>query len=153
LIHFQKQNKIINDNALAYDSNLQNEIVVPMFSKLNNKTHIGVKPVDLISNQKKNITLAQLYDHTKSIQVLHSNPLALGKTVGLNIRIAGRLRADPIKPKQTVKSVSVGNFSKDRANTVSLSSFTTKNRKGTFRITVKMGHSRTFSTSTEKHSM
>ena len=72
--------------------------------------------------------------------------MALGKVVGINIRIAGRLQKEAIKPKQTVKTVSIGSFSKNRANITSQSSFTSKNKKGTFRVTVKMAHSRTFST-------
>ena len=103
--------------------------------------------VEAINNDKKNIRLAQLYDQVNKVQILNSNPLALSKVVGLNIRIAGRLQKEAIKPKQTVKTFTVGSLSKERTNTNSLSSFTSKNKKGTFRITVKMAQSRTFSSS------
>jgi Mitochondrial ribosomal protein (VAR1) len=146
LIQFNKQNKILNNNALTYNSNLHNKISVPVFSKLKN-TELGVKHVNTISDNKKNITLNQLYDQINKVNILQTNPLALGKVVGLNIRIAGRLQKEAIKPKQTVKTVLVGAFSKNRANITSLSSALAKNKKGTFRITVKMAHSRTFSTS------
>jgi hypothetical protein len=129
---------------------LTNDLTIPVFSKSNNKKEIGVKKVELISNLKKNIKLAQLQDQIKNIQLLNSNPLTIGKSVGLFIKIAGRLQKDPIKPKQTVKTISVGNFSKKHSNTTSLSSFTSKNKKGTFRITIKMSHCRTLSTSALK---
>jgi hypothetical protein len=150
LIHFNKQNSILNGNANVYDVNLYNNSIIPVFSDFNNKTQDRfapvTKPINLIANYKNNVKIAQLHDKIDAVQVLNSNPLSLGKTVGLSIRIAGRLRADPIKPKQTVKSIIVGNFSKERVNTSNISSFTSKNKKGTFRITVKLGQSRTMST-------
>jgi hypothetical protein len=152
LIQFNKQNKILNNNDLVYNYNLHNTISVPVLSKLNiNKTlQAGVKPINIISDNKKNITLNQLYDQTNKVNILHTNPLALGKTVGLNIRIAGRLQKEPIRPKQTVKTITVGSLSKERSNIANLSSFTSKNKKGTFRVSVKMAHIRTFSTSTKQ---
>ena len=144
LIQFNKQNKILNNNDLVYNSNLHNIISVPLFKKLKIKEQ-GVKLINTISDSKKNITLKQLYDQTKKVDILHTNPLALGKLVGIKIRIAGRLQKEPIKPKQTVKSITVGRLSKERSNSFSLSSFTSKNKKGTFRVSVKMAHIRTFS--------
>jgi len=149
LIHFKKQNNIINDNLSAYNIKT-NDLIIPVFSKLNNKKEIGVKKINLISNIKKNIKLVQLQDKIKSIKLLNSNPLIIGKNIGLSIKIAGRLAKDPIKPKQTIKKISVGNFSKKHSNAISLSSFTSKNRKGTFRITIKMSHIRTFLTCASK---
>ena len=105
----------------------------------------GVKFINTISESKKNITLNQLYDQSNKFNILHTNPLALGKLAGLKIRIAGRLHKDAIKPKQTVKSITVGSLSKERANITILSSFTSKNKKGTYQVTVKMAHIRTFS--------
>lgn len=151
LIQFNKQNKILSANALAYNPNLHNQVTVPVLSKLSNKTQLGVKLVNPISINKQNITLAQLYDQIKNVNILETNPLVLGKVVGLNLRIAGRLRADAIKPKQTVKTISVGALSKDRSNVANLGSFTSKNRKGAFRVTVKMGHIRTFATSIKQN--
>jgi hypothetical protein len=146
LIQFNKQNKILNNNDLVYNSNLHNIISVPFFKNLKIKEQgVKLKLINTISNSKKNITLNQLYDQTKKVDILHTNPLTLGKLVGLKIRIAGRLQKEPIKPKQTIKSITVGSLSKDRSNSSSLSSFTSKNKKGTFRVSVKMAHIRTFS--------
>jgi hypothetical protein len=144
LIQFNKQNKILNNNDLIYNSNLHNIISVPVFNKLKIKEQ-GVKLINTISKEKKNIRFDQLYDQTKNVNLLHTKPLALGKLVGLKIRIAGRLQKDPIKPKQTVKSITVGSLSKERSNISNLSSFTSKNKKGSFRISIKMAHIRTFS--------
>jgi Mitochondrial ribosomal protein (VAR1) len=144
LIQFNKQNKILNNNYLIYNSNLNNIISVPVFKNLKIKEQ-GVKLINTISNRKKNINLNQLYDQTKKVDILHTNPLALGKLVGIKIRIAGRLQKEPIKPKQTVKSITVGSLSKERSNLSNLNSFTSKNKKGTFRVSVKMAHIRTFS--------
>jgi uncharacterized protein YjbI with pentapeptide repeats len=146
LIQFNKQNKILNNKALIYNSNLHNTFSVPVFSKLNITEQIGTKKGKAISESQKNIHFNQLHDNIDKIGTLQTNPLALGKVVGLNIRIAGRLLKDAVKPKQTVKTVLIGSFSKNRANITSLSAFTSKNKKGCFRITVKMAHSRTFST-------
>jgi hypothetical protein len=148
LIQFNKQNKILNNNDLVYNSNLHNIISVPagppLFKKLKIKEQ-GVKLINTISDSKKNITLNQLYDQTKKVDILQTNPLALGKLVGLKLRIAGRLQKEPIRPKQTVKTITVGSLSKERSNSVNLSSFTSKNKKGTFRVSIKMAHIRTFS--------
>ena len=147
LIHFNKQNKILNHNDLVYNSNLHSTISVPVFSKLNINTKTGIKRVNINCKEKNNISFNQLYDQIKNIKILHTNPLILGKVVGLKIRIAGRLQKEPIRPKQTVKTLTIGNLSKERANTTNISSFTSKNKKGTFKITVKMAHIRTFSSS------
>lgn len=152
LIQFNKQNSILNGDARVYEMSLHNKVRIPAFAKakLNKNQQIGVNFLDLIDRNKKNIRLAQLYDQVNGVQILNSNPLALGKVVGLNIRIAGRLQKEPVRPKQTVKTVSIGSLSKERANITSLSSFTSKNRKGSYRITVKMAHTRTFATSTKQ---
>jgi hypothetical protein len=147
LIQFNKQNKILNNNDLIFNSNLHNTISVPVFRKLNINEKIGVKGVNLIntiSDSKKNITLNQLYDQTKKVNILHTNPLALGKLVGLKIRIAGRLQKDPVRPKQTIKTLTIGTLSKERSNSSSFGSFGSKNKKGNYKITVKMAHIRTF---------
>ncbi len=146
LIQFNKQNKILNNDDLIYNSvgNLNNIISVPVFKKLKIKEQ-GVKLINTISNNKKNINLNQLYDQTKKVNILHTNPLALGKLVGIKIRIAGRLQKEPIRPKQTVKIITIGSLSKEKSNSINLSSFTSKNKKGTFRVSVKMAHIRTFS--------
>jgi hypothetical protein len=146
LINFKKQNNILNSNINSYNINLINDLIIPVFSKSNNKNEIGVKKIEIISNKKKNVKLAQLQDHIKNIKLLNTNPLAIGKSVGLFIKIAGRLQKDLIKPKQTVKTISIGNFSKKYINTTNLSSFTSKNKKGTFRVTIKMSHCRTLYT-------
>jgi len=144
LIQFNKQNKILNNNDLIFNSNLNNIISVPVFKNLKIKEQ-GVKLMNTISNSKKNINLNQLFDQTKKVNILHTNPLALGKLVGIKIRIAGRLQKEPIRPKQTVKIITIGSLSKERSNSVNLSSFTSKNKKGTFRVSIKMAHIRTFS--------
>jgi hypothetical protein len=146
LIQFKKQNNILNSNALGYNIDLANKVIIPDLSELNNKKKIGVKDINLISNSKNNISLAQLHDQVKNVQILNSNSLTLGKTVGLYIRIAGRIKSDPSRPKQTVKKITVGSLSKERSNTFSIGSSIAKNRKGTFKITIKMAHSRTIST-------
>jgi hypothetical protein len=145
LIQFNKQNKILNNNNLMYYSNLHNTISVPVFRKLNINEKIGVQLINTISNSKKKITLNQLYDQTKKINILHTNPLALGKLVGIKIRIAGRLQKDPVRPKQTIKILKVGTLSKERSNSSSFGSFGSKNKKGNYQITIKMAHIRTFS--------
>jgi Mitochondrial ribosomal protein (VAR1) len=147
LIQFNKQNKILNNNDLIYNSNLHNSISVPVFnrSKLNINEKIGVKLINTICKEKTTISFDQLYDQIKNVNFLHTNPIVLGKVVGLNIRIAGRLQKEQVRPKQTVKTITVGSLSKERSNNVSLGSFVSKNKKGTFRITVKMAHIRTFS--------
>jgi Mitochondrial ribosomal protein (VAR1) len=145
LIQFNKQNKILNNNDLVYNSNLHNTISVPVFKKLKIKEQIGVKQIKVISENKKNIRFNQLHDNIDNIASLQTNPLALGKIVGIKIRIAGRLQKDAIKPKQTVKSITVGSLSKERSNLSGLSYSISKNKKGTFRVSVKMAHIRTFS--------
>jgi hypothetical protein len=155
LIQFNKQNKILNNNDLVYNSiplpagagHLHNIISVPVFNvkKLKIKEQIGVKQIKAISENKKNIRFNQLHDNINNIASLQTNPLALGKVVGIKIRIAGRLQKDAIKPKQTIKSITIGSLSKERSNLSGLNYSTFKNKKGTFRVSVKMAHIRTFS--------
>jgi hypothetical protein len=68
--------------------------------------------------------------------------------VGISIKIAGRLSKERIKPKQTVTSLKIGNL-KTNNNQVSDSyKFTNKNKRGAFTISIKMCHTRNYSTNT-----
>lgn len=59
---------------------------------------------------------------------------------GINIKIAGRLMKYKIIPKKTVKIYKKGSSSKGKINYKNFSRNTTKNKRGTFSISIKAAH-------------
>jgi hypothetical protein len=141
-------NEFINNNTL---NNLSKEQLINIqnnsnkISIINNKNNLSPvlsEPLNIISKDKANLKTAQLNDFIKNIEIYNRTPLTLGKTVGISVRIAGRLAKERIKPKQTVTTIQVGSLSKSKTNFIEKFSFINKNKKGAYTVTVKMGHSR-----------
>ena len=59
---------------------------------------------------------------------------------GLKIRVAGRLLTQRVIPRLTVKTIQRGTLARGKANFVDNARFTHKNKRGSFSITVTMGH-------------
>lgn len=59
---------------------------------------------------------------------------------GLKIRVAGRLLTQRVIPRLTVKTIQRGTLARGKANFVDSARFSNKNKRGSFSITVTMGH-------------
>ena len=59
---------------------------------------------------------------------------------GIKIKVAGRLLTQRVIPRLTVKTIQRGTLARGKATYINTSRFTNKNRRGTFSITVTMGH-------------
>lgn len=84
----------------------------------------------------------------KNPTVMHGSSMPLtGSEVGipsfltgLKIRLAGRLLKQNIIPRHTVKTTQHGSLTRSSADIVSKARFTAKNKRGTFSITISIGH-------------
>jgi hypothetical protein len=141
-------NEFINNNTL---NNLSKEQLINIqnnsnkISIINNKNNLSPvlsEPLNIISKDKANLKTAQLNDFIKNIEIYNRTPLTLGKTVGISVRIAGRLAKERIKPRMTLTNIQVGSLSKSKVNHIEKFAFTNKNKKGSFTVTVRMGHAR-----------
>jgi len=59
---------------------------------------------------------------------------------GFKIRVAGRLLTQRVVPRLTVKTIQRGTLARGKAQFVDSARFTNKNKRGSFSITVTMGH-------------
>ena len=59
---------------------------------------------------------------------------------GFKIRVAGRLLTQRVVPRLTVKTIQRGNLARGKAQFVDSARFTNKNKRGSFSLTVTMGH-------------
>jgi hypothetical protein len=59
---------------------------------------------------------------------------------GFKIRVAGRLLTQRVVPRLTVKTIQRGTLARGKANFVDSATFSNKNKRGSFSITVTMGH-------------
>jgi Mitochondrial ribosomal protein (VAR1) len=59
---------------------------------------------------------------------------------GFKIRVAGRLLTQRVIPRLTVKTIQRGNLARGKAQFVDSARFTNKNKRGSFSLTVTMGH-------------
>jgi hypothetical protein len=82
-----------------------------------------------------------LYDNMDNYKEIITNPVSPAKTTGIRIRLAGRLKTERFKPRLTVQTVQIGSLSKNFVNSISIGSYTAKNKKGAFNIKVWLGHS------------
>ena len=60
--------------------------------------------------------------------------------VGIRIKLGGRLLSQKIVPRFTSRTIQRGNLGKTKADFITTSRFTNKNKRGAFSFTVTMGH-------------
>jgi hypothetical protein len=148
---------LISNNNSNISSTLNKDIII--FDKYVNKLdNTGLdynkdliitnntKMVSQLTNQNSNklklfIPSSILYDNMDNYKEIITNPVSPAKTTGIRIRLAGRLKTERFKPKKTVQTVQIGSLSKNLVNFVNTSSFTAKNKKGTFNIKIWMSSS------------
>jgi hypothetical protein len=59
---------------------------------------------------------------------------------GFKIKVAGRLLTQRVIPRLTVKTIQRGTLARGKAKFVDSARFTNKNKRGSFSITITMGH-------------
>lgn len=151
-------NMDLNSNNNSKISSTLNKDIISLDKYINNldNTRLGYSK-DLIINKKTklvsqltyqnsnklnlHIPSSILYDNMDNYKEIITNPVTPAKTSGVKIRLAGRLKTERFKPKKTVQTVQIGSLSKNLVNFVNTSSFTAKNKKGTFNIKVWMSSS------------
>ena len=60
--------------------------------------------------------------------------------VGIRIKLGGRLLSQKIVPRFTSRTIQRGNLGKTKADLITTSRFTNKNKRGAFSFTITMGH-------------
>ena len=120
------KDKFLVDSTVVLDPNLD----------LQNKAD------NLIRKREKSIQLADnwfgLSEYFANNDVITSR-LNTAYLTGMNIKISGRLRREPVIPKVTTKKFEKGFTAKGRINYSEMARFTHKNRKGAFSITINAG--------------
>ena len=100
------------------------------FSKIKNPTRMGAFPSAGLSVEKEKATGGM----TKTrISILPSF------LTGIKFRLGGRLLSQKVIPRFTVQTFQDGSLARTKANIVTSSRFTHKNKRGTFSITVSVG--------------
>ena len=66
--------------------------------------------------------------------------LKLAYFTGAHIKLGGRLLSQKIVPRFTSRTIQRGNLGKTKADLITTSRFTNKNKRGAFSFTVTMGH-------------
>lgn len=59
---------------------------------------------------------------------------------GLNVRVAGRLLSQRVIPRMSVKTIQRGTLARGKTSLVNKATFTDKNKRGAYSITVTLGH-------------
>lgn len=86
---------------------------------------------------KKLFTIAKIKKTNKFINKYSIIPSYLS---GFKIRVAGRLLTQRVIPRLTVKTIQRGTLARGKAKFVDSARFSNKNKRGSFSITVTMGH-------------
>jgi len=151
-------NMDLNSNNNSNISSTLNKDLIPFYKYINKLDNTGLgyskdlfitkkkKLVSQLTYQNSNklklvIPSSILYDNMDNYKEVITNPVSPAKTTGIRIRLAGRLKTERFKPKKTVQTVQIGSLSKNLVNFVNTASFTAKNKKGTFNITVWLSSS------------
>lgn len=86
---------------------------------------------------KKLFTIAKIKKTNKFSNKFSIIPSYLS---GFKLRVAGRLLTQRVIPRLTVKTIQRGTLARGKAQFVDSARFTNKNKRGSFSITVTMGH-------------
>jgi ribosomal VAR1-like protein len=86
---------------------------------------------------KKLFTLAKI---KKTNNFSNKSSIIPSYLSGFKIRVAGRLLTQRVIPRLTVKTMQRGTLARGKAKFVDSARFTNKNKRGSFSITVTMGH-------------
>jgi hypothetical protein len=143
-LKLNKENSILNDNNFVYKNKLGNNNLLKYID------NYDYKIVNLLNNEKANLKLIQLNDFIKDSSNLNTNPIVLSRPVGSSIKFAGRLSTERIQPRKTTKSIRLGSTHTIGGNVKDVYRFTSKNKRGSFSISIKLGQSRNYSTNTRK---
>ena len=86
---------------------------------------------------KKLFTIAKI---KKSNNYINKYSILPSYLSGFKIRVAGRLLTQRVIPRLTVKTIQRGTLARGKAQFVDSARFSNKNKRGSFSITVTMGH-------------
>jgi hypothetical protein len=149
---FNSNNKLLNNNDKLQSLclNLSKIYQKPVELELDRlhypyyDSNILSNMIGLISNIvklrfiiKKLFKIAKIKKTNKFINKYSIIPSYLS---GFKIRVAGRLLTQRVVPRLTVKTIQRGNLAKGKAQFVDSARFSNKNKRGSFSITVTMGH-------------
>nr|YP_009504974.1 ribosomal protein S3 [Lyophyllum decastes]AWW14093.1 ribosomal protein S3 [Lyophyllum decastes] len=109
-----------------------------------NDSNILVNLLGIMINKiKLRIIIRRLFEKAviKNLNKLNSNNVNIIPAFlsGITIRVAGRLLTHRVVPRQTVKTTRRGASAKGKINFKDVASYTNKNKRGAFSITVKSG--------------
>jgi len=97
----------------------------------------------MINKIKLRIIIRRLFERAviKNLNKLSGNNVNIIPAFlsGITIRVAGRLLTHRVVPRQTVKTTRRGASAKGKINFKDLATYTNKNKRGAFSITVKSG--------------
>jgi hypothetical protein len=150
---FYSNNKLLNINNDKLQSlclNLNKIYKKPVELELDRlhypyfDSHILSNMIGLISNIvklrfiiKKLFSIAKIKNTNKFNNNYSIIPSYLS---GFKIKVAGRLLTQRVIPRLTVKTIQRGTLARGKAKFVDSARFTNKNKRGSFSITVTMGH-------------
>jgi hypothetical protein len=97
--------------------------------------------IGLISNiVKLRFIIKKLFTIAKIKKTNNNYSIIPSYLSGFKIRVAGRLLTQRVIPRLTVKTIQRGTLARGKANFVDSARFTNKNKRGSFSITITMGH-------------
>jgi len=146
---FYSNNKLLSNNNDKLQSlclNLSNIYKKPVELELDRlhypyyDSNILSNMISLISNiVKLRFIIKKLFSIAK---IKKSNKYSIKPSYlsGFKIRVAGRLLTQRVIPRLTVKTIQRGTLARGKAQFVNSASFSNKNKRGSFSITVTMGH-------------
>jgi hypothetical protein len=138
--------KINNDKLQSLCLNLSNIYKKPVELELDRlhypyyDSNILSNMISLISNiVKLRFIIKKLFSIAK---IKKSNKYSIKPSYlsGFRIRVAGRLLTQRVIPRLTVKTIQRGTLARGKAQFINSASFSNKNKRGSFSITVTTGH-------------
>lgn len=143
---FNKLLNINNDKLQSLCLNLSKIYKKPVELELDrlhypyHDSNILSNMIGLISNiVKLRFIIKKLFSIAK-IKKTNNSSIIPSYLSGFKIRVAGRLLTQRVIPRLTVKTIQRGTLARGKAKFVDSARFSNKNKRGSFSITVTMGH-------------
>lgn len=139
LLIFENNNKlkkICNILTRFFNKSIELDLIRLYYPYFNSKILVNLFGIFLNKIQLRRIVNKFIL---KSIKI-KSNQLIPSALSGMKIKVAGRLLTQRIIPRKTVKLISNGAISRNKAMFVETARFTSKNKRGAFSLTITIGH-------------
>jgi hypothetical protein len=145
ILHYNKLEKLVNLLSKLFKKSVELELI-RIYSP-QNESNILANLIGILSNfikfryiHMKLFKISKIKNFNKENNSRFTNNKLPSFLSGIYLKLAGRVLTQKIQRRVKSKVVQKGSLARTKANLVNTNRFVNKNKRGTFSITIKIGH-------------